>query len=154
MAKWNIDSWIGNIAFGLAMVIIVIGFVLSLLSGGLFMYEYSSPAAGAAAALCIILLYVLFFINGFCSFRPIGNGWWSFTKGVVSFIVLILLTPSVVVMLGTTMERMYGSVNRYFYIIKNILYGITIAVILMPILGIMIKFWLKRKSKRTAKSQS
>ena len=65
MAKWNIDAWIGNVVFGLAMVIIVIGFVLSLLSGGLFMYEYSSPAAGAAAALCIILLYVLFFINGF-----------------------------------------------------------------------------------------
>jgi hypothetical protein len=152
MTKLNIDAWIGNIAFGLAMVIILGGIILSLIIGGLFMYEYSSPLTGAIAALCIIALYILFFINGLCSFRPTGNGWWSFTKGLVSFIVLILLTPSVVEMLGTTMERMYGSVNRYFYITRDVLYVITIAVLVMPILGIMIKFWRKRKSKRVAES--
>ncbi|MHC4130967.1 MAG: hypothetical protein ACYSSP_08610 [Planctomycetota bacterium] len=150
MAKWNIDAWIGNIAFGLAMVIILGGITLFLIFGGLFMYEYSSPLTGVIAALCIIALYILFFINGLCSFRPVGNGWWSFTKGLVSFIVLILLTPLVVKMLGTTMERMYGSVNRYFYMVRDVLYVITIAVIIMPSAGVIIKFWRKRKSKRAS----
>ena len=61
--------------------------------------------------------------------------------------MLILLTPRVVKMLEINMDSMYGSVNRYFYMVQDVFYGITFAVIVLPILGVIFKLRRSRKSK-------
>ncbi|MHC5073310.1 MAG: hypothetical protein ACYTFE_00635 [Planctomycetota bacterium] len=152
MAKLNVDVWIGNTAFSLAIVIIVVGFLLSLIFGGLLMYEYNNPVTGAIAALCIVLLYVLFLVIGICSIRGAGWWWWSLTKAMVSFTVLIALTPEVVKILGTSIERFQGSLNTSFYLVKDTLYGITVLVLLLPVVGVIFKVRRALKRKRPSTS--
>jgi hypothetical protein len=152
MAKRKIDVLIGNVAFVLAMAIIFGGFILGFVFSGLFMDELMSPTSGAVAALSIILLYVLFLINGICSLRGLGFWWWSLTKGLISFIFLILFTPFVVKMLGTSIEFFYGSINRYFYLAKDALYGIMFLVLALPVVGMIFKVRRSMKSKKAITS--
>ena len=139
MSNRNIDLIVGNCAFLLAVLFYAGGLLVNSLAGEDFPGESSFVEYVFDIALFAGIPSMLL-INAMCGLRPACASWWSMLKGIISFVYLAICTPGI----GRFLESIFGENAICVDVVVVMFHAITLAVITLPIIGL-----IRKKKKAT-----